>query len=74
MSEMKDMILEVVERMLKENVDKDLVDKVEQGEWSPEVWNLFEENGMTVVAISEENGGAGGDLEDLLNIVRLTGK
>ena len=57
MSEMKDMILEVVERMLKENVDKDLVDKVEQGEWSPEVWNLFEENGMTVVAISEENGG-----------------
>lgn len=29
---------------------------------------------MNVVAISEEHGGAGGDLEDLLNIVRLTGK
>ncbi|CAM5480006.1 hypothetical protein LSPH24S_04207 [Lysinibacillus sphaericus] len=26
------------------------------------------------VAICEESGGAGGDLEDLLNIVRLTGK
>jgi len=74
MSEMKDMILEVVERMLKENVDKDLVDVVEKGQWSPEVWALFEENGMTVVAISEENGGADGDLDDLLNIVRLTGK
>lgn len=74
MSEMKDMILEVVERMLKENVDKDLVDIVEQGNWSPEVWKLFKENGMTVVAISEENEGAGGDIEDLLNIVRLTGK
>lgn len=74
MSEMKDMILEVVERMFKEHVDKDLVDLVEQGNWSPKVWNLFEENGMTVVAISEENGGAGGDLEDLLHIVRLTGK
>lgn len=74
MSEMKDMILDVVERMLKENIDKDLVDTVEQGKWAPEVWNLFEENGMTIVAVSEENGGAGGDLEDLLNIVRLTGK
>ena len=74
MSEMKDMILDVVERMLKEHVDKDLVDVVEQGNWSPKVWHLFEENGMPIVAISEENGGAGGDLEDLLNIVRLTGK
>lgn len=74
MSEMKDMILDVVERMLKENVDKDLVDTVEQGLWASKVWDLFEENGIPIVAISEENGGAGGDLEDLLNIVRLTGK
>lgn len=74
MSEMKEMILQVVERMLKDNVDKDLVDVVEQGKWSPNLWSLFEENGMTIVAISEDNGGAGGDLEDLLNIVRLTGK
>lgn len=74
MSEMKDMILDVVERMLKENVDKDLVDTVEQGLWASKVWGLFEENGIPIVAISEENGGAGGDLEDLLNIVRLTGK
>ncbi|WP_069512010.1 acyl-CoA dehydrogenase family protein [Lysinibacillus sp. FSL M8-0337] len=74
MSEMKEMILEVVERMLKENVSKDLVDIVEQGKWASDIWNLFVENGMTAVAICEENGGAGGDLEDLLNIVRLTGK
>ncbi|MGE8001110.1 acyl-CoA dehydrogenase family protein [Lysinibacillus sp. NPDC093190] len=74
MSEMRDMIVDVVERMLKEKVDKDLVDTVEQGHWAPELWELFKENGMTAVAITEENGGAGGDLEDLLNIVRLTGK
>lgn len=74
MSEMKEMILEVVERMLKENVDKDLVDVVEQGQWSPSVWELFEESSMTLVAVAEKNDGAGGDIEDLLNIVRLTGK
>lgn len=74
MSEMKDMILDVVERMLKENVDKAAVDVVEQGKWSPKVWNLFVKNGIPIVAISEDNDGAGGDLDDLLNIVRLTGK
>lgn len=74
MSEMKDMILEVAERMLKEHVDKELVDILEEGKWAKDLWNLFIENGMEIVAISEENGGAGGDLEDLLNIVRLTGK
>ena len=74
MSEMKDMILDVVERMLKENVDKTVVDVVEQGKWSPYLWDLFAQNGIPIVAISEDNGGAGGDLEDLLNIIRLIGK
>ncbi len=74
MSEMKDMILEVAERMLKENVDKEMVDLIEQGKWAKDLWQLLYENGMTVVAISEENGGAGGDLDDLLNIVRVTAK
>nr|WP_106779530.1 acyl-CoA dehydrogenase family protein [Lysinibacillus timonensis] len=74
MSEMKDLILDVTERMLKENVSKDLVDILEQGKWSEKLWKLFNENGMTVVAISEKNGGAGGDIDDLLNIVRLTAK
>lgn len=74
MSEMKEMILDVVERMLRDNVDKDLVDIVEQGQWATNVWQLLEENGMTIVATSEENGGAGGDIEDLLHIIRLMGK
>lgn len=74
MSEMKEMILEVVERMLKENVNKDIVDLVEHGQWSSSVWQLFKESSMTLVAVNEKNGGAGGDIEDLLNIVRLTGK
>lgn len=74
MSEMKDMIIDVAERMLKENVSKDVVDLLERGDWARGIWALFEESGMFSVAISEVNGGAGGDLEDLLNIVRLTGK
>lgn len=74
MSEMKEMILDVAERMLEDHVTKEVVDVLEKGEWAKDVWKLFEENGMISVAISEEKGGAGGDLEDLLNLVRLTGK
>lgn len=74
MSEMKDMILDVAERMLSDHVTKDVVDILEDGNWDQKTWSLFQENGMVAVAISEENGGAGGDLEDLLNLVRLTGK
>lgn len=74
MSEMKEMILDVAERMLTDHVSKEVVDIVEQGDWDKNTWSLFQENGMVAVAISEENGGAGGDLEDLLNLVRLTGK
>lgn len=74
MSEMKDMILDVAERMLADHVTKEVVDILEQGDWSKETWSLFEENGMISVAISEQQGGAGGDLDDLLNLVRLTGK
>lgn len=74
MSEMKEMILEVAERMLADHVTKDVVDIVENGDWAKDTWDLFLENGMVSVAISEENGGAGGDFDDLLNIVRLTGK
>ncbi|MED3765004.1 acyl-CoA dehydrogenase family protein [Ureibacillus sp. FSL K6-8385] len=74
MSEMKEMILDVAERMLEDHVTKDVVDVLEKGEWAKDVWKLFEDNGMISVAVPEEKGGAGGDLEDLLNLVRLTGK
>jgi len=74
MSEMKDMILEVAERMLADRVTKDVVDVLEKGDWAKDIWTLFKENGMVDVALSEEHGGAGGDLDDLLNLVRLTGK
>lgn len=74
MSEMKEMILDVAERMLEDRVTKDVVDVLEKGDWSKDTWTLFVENGMVSVALSEKHGGAGGDLEDLLNLVRLTGK
>ncbi|HZG70042.1 MAG TPA: acyl-CoA dehydrogenase family protein [Chondromyces sp.] len=74
MSEMKEMIMNVVEKMFKNNVDKEKVDMVESGLWADDVWKLLKENGMLIVAVSEEAGGAGGDIDDLINVTRLVGK
>ncbi|MFC7686376.1 acyl-CoA dehydrogenase family protein [Ureibacillus sp. GCM10028918] len=74
MSEMKDMIVDVVERIFKEKVEKETVDLLESGAWSEDVWQLILENEIEKVAVKEEHGGAGGDYEDLLHLYRLVGK
>lgn len=74
MSEMKDMILEVVEKMLKDNVEKETVDLLEEGKWASDVWSILQNNEMLNVAVGEQHGGAGGDLDDLLSLYKLIGK
>ncbi|MBM4763711.1 acyl-CoA dehydrogenase [Bacillus sp. B15-48] len=74
MSEMKEMIVKVVEKIFKDKVDKEKVDLIEQGKWSEDVWQVLLDNEMLGVAVSEKQGGAGGDLDDLLNLYRLVGK
>lgn len=71
---MKDMIVEVVERIFKENVEKETVDLLEVQQWAEDVWQLVLENEIEKVAIKEEHGGAGGDYEDLFHLYRLIGK
>ena len=74
MSEMKDMIVEVVERIFKEKVEKETVDLLEVNQWAEDVWQLLLENEIQQVAVKEEHGGAGGDYEDLFHLYRLVGK
>lgn len=73
MSEMKDMIVEVVERIFKDKVEKETVDLLEKQMWAEDVWNLLLENEIDKVAVKEEFGGAGGDYDDLFNLYRLIG-
>ncbi|RUS57099.1 acyl-CoA dehydrogenase [Kurthia sp. 3B1D] len=74
MSEMKEMLLEVVEKMLKDKVEKEDVDVLEQGQWGEDLWRLLEENGMINIAVPEDQDGAGGDKEDLFAVYQLIGK
>ncbi|MBD8035307.1 acyl-CoA dehydrogenase [Solibacillus sp. A46] len=74
MSEIKDMVVEVVEKVLKDKVEKETVDLLEGNLWAENVWQLLLENELHNVAVSEEDGGAGGDIEDLLALYGLIGK
>lgn len=74
MSEVKELLLDVVEKIFKEHVKKETVDLVEEGKWAENIWSILKDNGMLEIGISEKIGGAGGDVEDLLSIYQLVGK
>lgn len=74
MSEMRELMVELTEKILKENCTKELVDQAEDGGWQGKLWNLLEEAGIFTIGIPEDNGGTGGDYADGLHILRLVGK
>ena len=74
MSEIKEMVVEVVEKIFKDKVEKETVDLLEENKWAEDIWQLLLENELHHVAVSEEDGGAGGDIEDLLALYELVGK
>ncbi len=74
MSEIKDMIVEVVEKIFKHHLSKEVVDLLEEGMWAEDVWQILEENGLLQITSSELAGGAGGDIDDLLSLYPLIGK
>lgn len=74
MSELKDMIVDVVEKIFSDHIRKETVDLLEDGKWATNVWAILTKNEITHVAVSENSGGASGDLEDLLSLYYLIGK
>lgn len=74
MSEMKEMIVDVVEKIYKKHLTKETVDLVDEGKWAENVWTILENNNLIHIASSEQAGGAGGDLDDLLSLYMLIGK
>jgi acyl-CoA dehydrogenase len=74
MSEIRNMLIETVNKILKDFCTKELVLEAEKGNWPAELWNVLEETGMTLVGISEEDGGVGGDIGDALSLLKAAGK
>ncbi|MEH7246216.1 acyl-CoA dehydrogenase family protein [Neobacillus niacini] len=74
MSEMKEIIIESVTRILEKYSTKEVVNESENGKRAGKLWEQLAENGMITVAIPERLGGNGGDFSDAFSILRLVGK
>lgn len=74
MSEIKELLVNTMEKIFKKHITKETVDLVDEGQWADDVWRILKENGLLAACISEKAGGAGGDLEDLFSLLKMGGK
>jgi len=74
MSDVRRLISESAERIFREGCDAECVEAAEQGTWPEQLWSALEESGLTLVAVPEELGGAGGSLGDALAVLRQAGR
>lgn len=73
MSEIRSMLEETVSKVFKDICTKELISASEKGEFPEILWKTLEELGVASVGISEEKGGAGGDLGDLMALLKIAG-
>lgn len=71
--ETRDMLLETADRFFTEKCGREVVNGVEKGVWPADLWKEIEEMGLPLIAVTEDRGGAGGTLADMLALLRLAG-
>jgi acyl-CoA dehydrogenase len=71
--ETRDMLLETADRFFTERSGRAVVNEVEKGVWPADLWKEIEEMGLTLIAVPEDKGGAGGTLSDMLALLRTAG-
>ena len=70
MNEQQQLIRDVIQRILNDRCRAQVVDAAESGEWPSNLWLALTESGLTLAGISEEAGGAGGEIADSLLVIR----
>lgn len=68
MSELRAMLLDANERLLKDYCGKEVVLASENGVWAQALWGALEEAGITKAVASEEAGGSGIELSEALRL------
>ena len=74
MNEQTQLIVETAKRILTDHCDKAVVDAAEQGNFPANLWQNLEDTGLTLAAISAEQGGSGGEDVDSLLVIRECAK
>ena len=70
MSEMRNDLLNTVDRIFDEHCARPVREAAEAGEWSASLWGALEEVGLTRAVLSEEAGGSGLEFADAMLALR----
>lgn len=73
MSEIRSMLEDTISKVMKDHCTKELITEAEKGAFPALLWNTIEELGVTTVGIDEDLGGSGGDLGDLMALLKIAG-
>lgn len=73
MSELRSMVVDVIERLCKKHNSNEQLEALEAGKWAQALWDDIEVQQFLAVALPEHYGGAGGDIGDILAICRVVG-
>ena len=74
MSDIRDMLVETSEKLFADLSTAEVINASEQGVWAAQLWTALEEAGLTLAAVPEDLGGAGGTLGDAFAVVRVAGR
>jgi len=73
-NDIRAMLVESVTRLLKDHVDRKLLEAARDAGWSQELWQTLDDAEFPRVSIPEEAGGAGGTVSDLAAVLRVAGR
>lgn len=73
-NEVRAMLVESATRLLKDHVDRKLLEAARHDGWSPQLWQKLDQAEFPRVSLPEEAGGAGGTLSDLAAVLRVAGR
>lgn len=74
MSELASYFRDSLDRVFREQVDRDFLFRQEQEGWPAPLWNLIGELGVEAALLPEDQGGVGADWEDLYEIISAVGR
>jgi acyl-CoA dehydrogenase len=73
MSDIRLMLVETVAKIFKDHCTNEILNQAEKKKSAGRLWGILEESGITLVGIDEEHGGSGGDLGDVMEVLKLVG-
>lgn len=74
MNDTRQLIEETAARIFSDHCTPDVVNAAESGVFPDGLWNALEESGLTLAAIPEDHGGAGGSLGDSFAVLKWAGR